>query len=77
MQNNDYEPSQGERHLYHVQLEKPYFDKRTGKRLSKPTVQKFTENEYKQLTSKRNEKDKSNAEMLGYTVRVLWDPKKN
>lgn len=72
-----YVPAQGEKHLYHVQLEKPYFDKKTGKRLSTPTVQKFTEMEYKALTEKRNEKDKSNAEMLGYTVTVLWNPKEN
>ena len=72
-----YTPAQGEKHLYHVELEKPFFDKRTGKRLSTPTVQKFTETEFKALTGKRNEKDKSNAEMLGYTVKVLWNPKEN
>ena len=26
---------------------------------------------------KKNEKDKSNAEMLGYTVKVLWNPEEN
>ena len=72
-----YTPAQGEKHLYHVELEKPFFDKRTGKRLSTPTVQKFTETEFKALTGKRDEKDKSNAEMLGYTVKVLWNPKEN
>lgn len=72
-----YTPQQGEKHLYHVQLEKPFFDSKTGKRLSSPVVQKFTEAEYKALTGKRNDKDKSNAEMLGYTVTVLWNPKEN
>lgn len=72
-----YVPAQNEKHLYHVELEKPFFNKRTGKRLSKPTVQKFTEMEYKSLMEKKNEKDKSIAEMLGYTVNVLWNPKEH
>lgn len=72
-----YVPAQNEKHLYHVELERPFFDKKTGKRLSTPIVQKFTERDYKALTEKKNEKDKSNAEMLGYTVTVLWNPNEN
>lgn len=69
-----YVPKDTEKKYYHVQLEKPYYDKRTGEKKSKPFVQKLTEYGYKQLTGKRNERDKSNAEMLGYTVTVLWNP---
>ena len=71
---NNYVPADSEKHLVHVQLEKPYYDKRTGKRLSTPYVQKMTERDYKMLTEKNSDKDKSNAEMLGYTVKVLWNP---
>lgn len=76
-QSKAYTPAANEKNLYHVELEKPFYDKRTGKKLSVPSVQKFTEAEYKALTGKKNEKDKSNAEMLGYTVKVLWNPKEN
>ena len=72
-----YQPSKAEKHLYHVQLEKPLFDKRSGERLSKPSVQKMSEKEYKAFTSKNGEKDKSIAEMLGYEIKVLWNPKEN
>lgn len=73
----DYQPSKAEKHLYHVQLEKPLFDKRSGERLSKSSVQKMSEKEYKAFTSKNGEKDKSIAEMLGYEIKVLWNPKEN
>lgn len=76
-QSKAYTPAANEKKLYHVELEKPFYDKRTGKKLSVPSVQKITEAEYKALTGKKNEKDKSNAEMLGYTVKVLWNPKEN
>ena len=72
-----YTPEANEKHLYHVQLETPYFSKRTGERLSTSFVQKFTEQDYKKFTEKKSDKDKSNAEMLGYTVKVLWNPKEN
>lgn len=69
-----YEPDEKEKKYYHVQLEKPYFDKKTGARLSKPYVQKMTAQDYKRLVGKKGDKDKSNAEMLGYSVTVLWNP---
>lgn len=72
-----YTPAKNERNLYHVRLDKPLFDKRTGKKISVPYVQKFTEKEYNDLVGKKSEKDMSNAEMLGYTVEVLWNPKEN
>lgn len=72
-----YVPADSEKHLYHLQLEKQLFDKTTGKRLSTPYVQKFSERAYNKFMGKKNENDKSNAEMLGYTVTVLWNPKEN
>lgn len=67
-------PAEKEKRFYHVQLEKPLFNKRTGERMSKPFVQKLTVQGYRQLTTRRGAKDKSNAEKLGYTVKVLWNP---
>lgn len=72
-----YTPDKSEKHLYHVMLERPQYNKKTGKKLSTPFIQKFTEAEYKALTEKKSENDKSNADMLGYTVQVLWNPKEN
>ena len=71
---NNYVPAENEKNLVHVLLEKPYYDKRTGKKLSEPYVQKMTVRDYKMFTEKKNEKDKCNAEMLGYQVTVLWEP---
>lgn len=77
VQTSRYVPADNEKHLYHLQLEKQLFDKTTGKRLSAPYVQKFSERAYNKFMGKKNENDKSNAEMLGYTVTVLWNPKEN
>lgn len=76
-QQSKYTPAENEKHLYHIELEKPLFDTKTGKRMSVPYVQKMTKGEYKSFVGKRNEKDKSNAEMLGYSVKVLWNPEEN
>lgn len=72
-----YIPDKSEKHLFHVLMDKPYFSQKTGKKLSKPYIQKFTDAEYKALTEKKNESDTSYAEMLGYEVTVLWNPKEN
>lgn len=72
-----YAPADSEKHLFHVELEKPLYDSKTGKRMSVPFVQKMTKVEYKSFVGKKNEKDKSNAEMLGYSVKVLWNPEEN
>lgn len=72
-----YVPNDAEKHLYHVEIEKPLFDSKTGKKLSTPSIQILTEPEYNALVGKKNENDKSNAEMLGYTVTLLWNPKEN
>lgn len=71
-----YKPAENEKHLFHVELEKILFDARTGKKLSRPVIQKFTQAEYNQLVGKMREKDKSNAEMLGYSVKLLYSPTK-
>lgn len=76
-QTSRYVPADNEKHLYHLQLEKQLFDKTTGKRLSTPYVQKFSERAYNKFMGKKNDNEKSNAEMLGYTVTVLWNPKEN
>ena len=76
-QQSKYTPAENEKHLYHIELEKPLFDSKSGKRMSVPYVQKMTAVEYKSFVGKKNEKDKSNAEMLGYTVKVLWNPEEN
>lgn len=76
-QQSKYNPSDKEKHLYHVELEKPLYDSKTGKKMSTPYVQKFTKAEYNQFVGKKSAKDKSNAEMLGYTVKVLFNPEEN
>lgn len=76
-QQSKYNPAENEKHLYHIELEKPLFDSKSGKRMSVPYIQKMTSVEYKSFVGKKNEKDKSNAEMLGYTVKVLWNPEEN
>lgn len=73
-QESEYVPKDDEKHLYHVELEKPLYNQSTGKKVSSPYVQKFTRAEYNQFVGKKSEKDKSNAEMLGYTVKVLYTP---
>ena len=51
---------------YHVSVENVAFDPKTGKKLSKPTIQILTSQEYKTLRelSKRN----------GLTIEVLHNP---
>ena len=66
---SDYKPNEKEKHLYHVELEKPLYHPSTGEKISTPYVQKFTKNEYKQF--------ESNAKMLGYTIKVLFNPEEN
>lgn len=68
-QKSDYKPNEEEKHLYHVELEKPLYHPSTGEKISTPYVQKFTKNEFKQF--------ESNAKMLGYTIKVLFNPEEN
>jgi hypothetical protein len=76
-QKSSYKPDDKEKHLYHVQLEKPLYNPSSGKKMSTPYIQKFTKNEFKQFVGKKGSNDKSNAEMLGYTVKVLFNPEEN
>lgn len=71
-----YTPNENEKHLYHVAMEQPQYDRKTGKKLSKPFVQMFSVPEYKQLT-KVDGKNPNYAEQLGYSIKVLWDPTAN
>lgn len=71
-----YTPREDEKHLYHVMLDQPRFDSKSGKKLSKSYVQKFTQTEFANMTRKKDEKDKSYLQMLGYEIKVLWDPTK-
>lgn len=65
---SDLLPDVKERGHYHVQIDKPNFDKKTGKKLSKEKTQIFSTGEWKAF--------EQHAESLGWTVTVLWDPTK-
>lgn len=56
----------GEEGTYHVIQEITTFDQRTGKRLSKPRVQKYGPKEYKSIARI--------LKQLGYEITVLYDP---
>lgn len=64
-----YTPSETEKHLYHVELDKPGFNPNTGEKLSKAFTQKFTQAEWNQF--------EKNSGGLGYTKKILWDPTAN
>lgn len=56
-----------EKHLFHVKLDKPQFDKESGEKLSVAYVQIFHKAEFEQF--------KVSAPRLGFkTVEVLWNP---
>lgn len=62
-----YKVPENEKHLVHVELEKKRFNMATGERLSKPTVQKYTEKQW--AISKGRLPD------LGFnSIKVLHDP---
>lgn len=61
-----YEAPENEKDLYHVSLEKVLFNNKTGQKVSKPYVQKFTVSEYKDLL----------VHGAGFTIVVLHDPTK-
>lgn len=62
-----YQPEPGTEHLYHVQVEKPMFDQRTGEKISTATVQLFDAKNYKSLAAVAQNQ-------LGYTLTVLHEP---
>lgn len=55
--------------LYHVILDMPLFNQRTGKREFTPYVQMFSEPEYRNF--------ERHAESQGYVCTVLWNPKED
>ncbi len=58
-----------EKHLVHARLTKGNrFDPATGEQISNPFMQMFTEREFDQF--------KANANVLGYTFKVIHEPKK-
>ena len=63
---SSYVPKETEQKLYHVKLDKPAFDPKSGKKLSKEYIQKFTIAEWNQFIK--------NSSGLGYTTDILWNP---
>lgn len=57
----------GEEHLYHVIQEVKKFNAETGKRLSRPVVQKYGKKEYESIVQRQ-------LKLQGYTVEVLHKP---
>ena len=56
----------GEENTYHCRIEQKQFDSRTGKRISKPYVQKFDAKMFPSLAR--------TLKQQGYDVEVLYDP---
>lgn len=63
---SDFLPEDKEKHLFHVNLDKPSFSSTTGEKLSIAYVQKFTQAEWRQFSN--------NSRSLGYEITVLWNP---
>ena len=58
-----------EQHLYHCIIEITTFDSKSGKRISKPSLQTFGKKIYETVMKKQ-------LSLQGYTVTVLYDPTK-
>ena len=56
----------GEEGTYHCRIEQKQFDMRTGKRLSKPRIQKFEAKMYPSIAR--------NLRQQGWDIEVLYDP---
>lgn len=67
-QSGSYLPAEKERGIYHVQMDKPLFSKKDGKKLSKAFIQKFTIPEWNHFVK--------NSKGLGFETKVMWDPTK-
>ena len=65
-QNGSYLPEDHERGIFHVKLDKPAFDPKSGKKLSKEYIQKFTQAEWNQF--------EKNSRGLGYEQTIMWNP---
>lgn len=68
MEKGKYQPKENEKHLIHVQMEVINYD-RLGNKLSKPTVQMFHLKEWPAI--------EASAPKQGYTLTILFDPRKN
>lgn len=62
----EYLPDESERGLFHVTLDKPAFNPKDGKKLSKAYTQKFTIAEWNQFSK--------NSSGLGYEQTIVWNP---
>lgn len=63
---SSYTPKENEKGLYHVKLDRPAFDPKSGQKISKSFIQKFTKAEWSQF--------EKNSTGLGYTIEVVWNP---
>lgn len=63
---NEYIPKKEEVGFFHVELDQPNFDKKTGKKLSKAFVQLFDPKSFATFEKQ--------ASGLGYTIQVIWNP---
>ena len=66
---DNYIVPQGEERLYHAVIEVVQFDQKTGKRISRPRVQKFGKKTFEAIVEKSLRKQ-------GYTITILHDPNK-
>lgn len=62
----DYLPEEKERGIFHVTLDKPAFNPKDGKKLTKAYTQKFTVAEWNQFSK--------NCGGLGYEQTIVWNP---
>lgn len=67
MTKDTYEVPANEKHLYHVKQELTEFDRSTGKRMSRPVIQKYGKRMFESVVY-----DELKAQ--GYTIEVLHDP---
>lgn len=63
-----YVPAANERHLIHAEMEVVSYNQSTGKKLSVPMIQKFNTKEWPQI--------EKTAPQQGYTIKILFDPRK-
>lgn len=64
---DNYIVPENEKHVYHYKIEQVQFSRNTGKRLSRPRIQKTGKKQFEQNI-------KRNLPRQGYTIEILWDP---
>ena len=67
MTKDTYEVPANEKHLYHVKQELTEFDRSTGKRMSRPVIQKYGKRMFERVVY-------DDLKAQGYTIEVLHDP---